>query len=64
MKAPVAWRGHYLDGPGAADYSGLWLAAVRLMPNGQAVMTFDFGDLDQLEVTIADGRPVAVQIVP
>ncbi len=63
--APDEWRRHYGEGgPGAADYSGLWLDCTEFHADGRLCLTFDFGDLDQLVLELRPDGSKRVTVEP
>ena len=52
--APPGWRRHYIDGDGAAEYTGLWLDAVSYEEDGSLRLDYDYGDLGVIVLTIHD----------
>lgn len=51
--APTDWRRHYIDGEGAAVYTGLWLDGV-IYDDGCVRLDYDYGDLGLIVLTIHD----------
>lgn len=63
--APDEWRRHYVErGPGAADYSGLWLGCLEFHADGRVRLNFDFGNLDQLVLELRPDGGKRVTIEP
>ncbi|MFG1624615.1 hypothetical protein [Kribbella sp. NPDC049227] len=63
--APEEWRRRYGEGgPGAADYSGLWLDCVEFHADGQRCLVFDFGDLEQLVLELRPDGSRRVTVEP